>query len=122
MQILYIEDRKDNRALISRILLAEGVQVLEAETADEGIDMARQYVPDLILMDINLPGKDGYMATQTIRGMPDISHIPIIALTANAMRGDKEHSLESGCDGYIAKPIDVDRFFSQVMTFVQTGV
>jgi two-component system cell cycle response regulator DivK len=77
--------------------------------------------PDLILMDINMPGKDGYSATADIRNMPELDHIPIIALTANVMKGDKERSLDAGCDGYIPKPIDIDRFPSEVMHFIRKG-
>ncbi len=120
-RVLYIEDKPDNRLLVRRILMAEDVEVLEAENAEQGIDLARLERPDLILMDINMPGKDGYTATNDIRQMRELDHIPIIALTANVMKGDKERTLDAGCDGYIPKPIDVDRFPSEVMNFIRKG-
>lgn len=119
--ILYIEDKVDNRLLVRRILMAEDIAVLEAESADAGIVLAKERHPDLILMDINMPGKDGYTATNDIRQMPELDDIPIVALTANVMKGDKERSLDAGCDGYIPKPIDVDRFPFEVMNFIRKG-
>jgi two-component system, cell cycle response regulator DivK len=121
LRILYIEDKADNRMLVRRVLLAEGIAVIEAENAEQGIALAKMERPDLILMDINMPGKDGYTATADIRNMPELDHIPIIALTANVMKGDKERSLDAGCDGYIPKPIDIDRFPSEVMHFIRKG-
>lgn len=101
--------------------MVEGLEVLEAESAEQGIAMARSEHPDLILMDINMPGKDGYTATNDIRQMPELDHIPIVALTANVMKGDKERSLDAGCDGYIPKPIDIDRFPIDIMSWIQRG-
>jgi len=120
-RVLYIEDRPDNRGLVRRVLMAEGIEVLEAATADDGISLAIQHLPDLILMDINMPGKDGLTATQELRANPALAHIPIIALTANVMKGDRERTLEAGCDGYIPKPIDVDKFPAEVMNFIAKG-
>jgi two-component system cell cycle response regulator DivK len=120
-RVLYIEDRPDNRGLVRRVLMAEGIEVLEAANADDGISLAVQHLPDLILMDINMPGKDGLTATQELRANPALAHIPIIALTANVMKGDRERTLEAGCDGYIPKPIDVDRFPAEVMNFIAKG-
>jgi two-component system cell cycle response regulator DivK len=120
-RILYIEDKPDNRLLVRRILMAEGMEVIEAASADEGVNLARMEHPDLILMDINMPGKDGFSATFDIRQIPELDHIPIVALTANVMKGDKERSLSAGCDGYIPKPIDVDRFPIEVMNYVRKG-
>jgi two-component system cell cycle response regulator DivK len=120
-RILYIEDKPDNRLLVRRILMAEGMEVIEAASADEGVSLARMEHPDLILMDINMPGKDGFSATLDIRQIPELDHIPIVALTANVMKGDKERSLSAGCDGYIPKPIDVDRFPIEVMNYVRKG-
>jgi two-component system, cell cycle response regulator DivK len=121
VRVLYIEDKSDNRLLVRRILGAEDVEVIEAENAEQGINLAKIEHPDLILMDINMPGKDGYTATNDIRQMHELDHIPIIALTANVMKGDKERTLDAGCDGYIPKPIDVDRFPSEVMNFIRKG-
>lgn len=120
-RVLYIEDRPDNRGLVRRVLMAEGIEVIEAANADDGISLAIQHLPDLILMDINMPGKDGLTATQELRANPDLEHIPIIALTANVMKGDRERTLEAGCDGYIPKPIDVDRFPTEVLNFIAKG-
>ncbi len=120
-KVLYIEDRPDNRMLVRRVLIIEGIELLEAESADQGIALARSEHPDLILMDINMPGKDGYTATNDIRQMPELDHIPIVALTANVMKGDKERSLDAGCDGYIPKPIDIDRFPIDVMNWIKRG-
>ena len=120
-RILYIEDKADNRMLVRRVLMAEEIDVIEAESADEGISLAQKERPDLILMDINMPGKDGLTATNDIRQFPELDHIPIVALTANVMKGDKERSLDAGCDGYIPKPIDVDRFPNEVMNYIKRG-
>jgi two-component system cell cycle response regulator DivK len=120
-RVLYIEDRPDNRSLVRRILMAEGIEVLEAGSADEGTTLARLEHPDLILMDISMPGKDGFSATTDIRRIPELDHIPIVALTANVMKGDKERTLDAGCDGYIPKPIDVDRFPSEIAGYIRKG-
>lgn len=120
-KVLYIEDRPDNRLLVRRVLLVEGMDVLEAANAEQGIALARSERPDLILMDINMPGKDGYTATNDLRQIPELDHIPIVALTANVMKGDKERSLDAGCDGYIPKPIDIDRFPIDIMNWIQRG-
>lgn len=119
MRVLYIEDDPNNRMLVRRILLASDINVEEAADAQTGIDMALANPPDLILMDISMPGMDGLTATEHIRGLPEISHLPIIALTANVMQGDKEKSLNAGCDGYIGKPIDVDTFADQIIQFIR---
>lgn len=120
-RVLYIEDKVDNRMLVKRVLMFEDIEVLEAADADAGIQLAQQEHPDLILMDINMPGKDGYTATNDIRQIHELDSVPIIALTANVMKGDKEKSLDAGCDGYIPKPIDVDRFPIEVMNFIKKG-
>jgi len=118
MRVLYIEDDPNNRLLVRRILMAEGFQVTEAESAQQGIDLALQAPPDLILMDISMPGVDGLTATRQIRGLPQIAHLKIIALTANAMTGDREMILKAGCDGYISKPINIDTFVDEIRQFV----
>lgn len=120
-KVLYIEDRVDNRSLVRRVLMAEGIEVLEATNADDGIRLAIQHLPDLILMDINMPGKDGFTATAELRQYTALAHVPIVALTANVMKGDREKTLEAGCDGYISKPIDVDRFPTDVMSYITKG-
>jgi len=117
-RILYIEDNRDNRLLVRRILLSEGFEVFEASSAEEGIALAEADPPDLILMDVNMPTLDGLTATGHIRNNERLRHIPVVALTANAMRGDREKALDAGCDGYIQKPIDVDRFPTEVLRYL----
>lgn len=116
--ILYIEDNFDNRMLVRRLLEHEGFLVLEAQNAHEALALLQTQQPDLILMDINMPEIDGYTLTRQIKATPQTSQIPIIALTANVMRGDKERTLRAGCDGYIEKPIDIDTFIEQVNQFL----
>lgn len=118
-RVLYIDDDMYNRLLVRRILMAEGMQVEESDSAITGIEMALQNPPDLILMDISMPDMDGLTATINIRGNPAISSIPIVALTANVMQGDKERTLNAGCDGYIGKPIDVDTFVEQISQYLR---
>jgi two-component system cell cycle response regulator DivK len=117
--VLYIEDTFENRMLIKRILQAEGYIVLEAENAHHAIEVIAQNTPDLILMDINMPDVDGYTLTSKLRTMPKLKSIPILALTANVMRGDRERSLAAGCDGYIQKPIDVDTFSDLIASYLE---
>lgn len=121
-RLLYIEDNKDNRMLVRRILLASDYEfeLREAENARDGIAMAEQDPPDMILMDISMPDMDGLTATRMIRSNPTLNHVLVIALTANAMQGDKEKTLEAGCDGYIRKPVDVDRFPEEVMSYIRS--
>jgi two-component system cell cycle response regulator DivK len=117
-RILYIEDDFNNRILVRRILMAAGHDVNEADNAADGIHLAVQDPPDLILMDISMPGMDGLTATAEIRSSPDLAHIPVIAVTANVMEGDRERSLSAGCDGYIQKPIDVDTFADEISQYL----
>jgi two-component system, cell cycle response regulator DivK len=117
--IFYIEDNIDNRTLIRRILTAEGYQVVEAGNAKEALETLISLRPDLILMDINMPEVDGYTLTAQIRGISGFESIPIVALTANVMRGDRERSLEAGCDGYIQKPIDIDILPQQIERYLR---
>jgi two-component system cell cycle response regulator DivK len=106
--ILYVEDNPENRMLIRRILLAEGFTVVECPGAQPALEKVKTLVPDLILMDINMPDMDGYTLSGIIKQDPRFARVPIIALTANVMRGDKERILSAGFDGYIQKPVDVD--------------
>ena len=118
--ILYVEDNIDNRTLVRRILMAEGYNLLEAGDAIQALDILKNTQPNLILMDINMPDMDGYSLTAKIKGSPGLEAIPIIALTANVMRGDRERSLEAGCDGYIQKPIDIDTLSEQIESFLRS--
>jgi len=117
--ILYIEDNPDNRSLIRRVLEAEGYRFIEAANAGAALTLLEQGSPDLILMDINMPDMDGYTLTAKIRSMPAYTRVPIVAVTANVMRGDREKSLEAGCDGYIQKPIDIDNLPFQIERFMR---
>jgi len=117
--ILYVEDNVDNRTLVRRILMAEGYNLLEANNATKALEILNQFQPNLILMDINMPDMDGYSLTAKIKSTPGLESIPIVALTANVMRGDRERSLEAGCDGYIQKPIDIDLLSEQIERFLR---
>jgi two-component system cell cycle response regulator DivK len=116
--ILYVEDNPDNRNLIRRVLNADGYSVVEAINAAQAIEKLEDNRIDLILMDINMPDMDGYTLTSKIKSIQKFSKIPIVAVTANVMRGDREKSLEAGCDGYIQKPIDIDTLSQQIERFI----
>ncbi len=118
-KVLYVEDNDDNRILVRRILEAEGYHVLEATSAQEGLTLAREHHPDLILVDINMPEVDGLTMTAHLKSDPDLAQVPVVAITANVMKGDRERTLAAGCDGYIQKPIDVDLLPQQVARFLQ---
>ena len=118
-KILYIEDNFANRMLVSRILMVEDYEAFEAEDGPTGIELAMKEKPDLILMDVNLPDIDGYELTAKMREIPELADTPIIAMTANVMQGDREKSLNAGCDGYIPKPIDVDSLPGQIADFLE---
>jgi len=117
--ILYVEDNPENRLLVRRVLMAEGFDVAEAESASKAVEFINTRYPDLILMDINMPEVDGYTLTSRLRENPRLNGVPIIALTANVMKGDRERTLEAGCDGYIQKPIDVDMLPQQILRFLK---
>lgn len=116
--ILYVEDNPDNRLLVKRILLSEDYSLLEAMDATEALDVLKSTRPDLILMDINMPDMDGYTLTAKIKSLPGFEGVPILAVTANVMRGDKEKTLEAGCDGYIQKPLDIDQLTREIEKFI----
>lgn len=117
-RILYIDDDPVNRSLINRLLTSYDFKVLEAQTGLEGIAIARREMPDLILMDINMPGLDGHETTTRMRSLPSLEKIPIVAVTARTTTGERELALAAGCDGYIPKPIDVDTFPEQVISYL----
>ena len=118
-KVLYIEDDNNNRVLVERVLLAEGYEVITAINAENGIQLAIEESPDIILMDINMPEVDGFTATAHLREIPHLKKVPIIAVTANVMKGDMEETLAAGCDGYIPKPIDIDRFSEEIEYFLE---
>ncbi len=116
--ILYVEDNSDNRKLVRRVLEVEGYSVIEAKDGAQALECLGNEPIDLALMDINMPDMDGYTLTAKIKAMPEFSKLPIVAVTANVMRGDRERSLEAGCDGYIQKPIDIDTLSQQIERFL----
>jgi two-component system cell cycle response regulator DivK len=118
--ILHIEDNFENRILVRRILQYSGYEVLEAENAYEALKLLECTTPDMILMDINMPDIDGYSLTRQLKLNIKFRNIPIVAITANVMKGDREKSLLAGCDGFIAKPINVDSFIDQIQGFMNT--
>jgi signal transduction histidine kinase len=118
-KVLYVEDNPESRLLVRRILEVRGYRVIEAEDGLAAIQKAREEVPDLILMDINIPGLDGFAVTTRLKSIPALQSVPIVALTASAiMEGDRERTLVAGCDGYLQKPVDVDRLPQQVAEFI----
>jgi two-component system cell cycle response regulator DivK len=118
-KVLYIDDDMANRVLVSRVLMAAGFELQDTDNARQGIEMAQTFRPDVILMDISMPDMDGITATHHIRDIPSIADTIVIALTANAMTGDREAFLEAGCDGYISKPIDIDTFVDDIMQYLR---
>ena len=116
--ILYVEDNSDNRKLVRRVLEVEGYLVVEATNGFEAMERLQGQPIDLALMDINMPDTDGYTLTSKIKAMPQFAKMPIVAVTANVMRGDRERSLQAGCDGYIQKPIDIDNLSQQIERFL----
>lgn len=127
-KILYVEDNPQNMRLVKKILMSVGYEVLEAVDGLTGVAVAAREQPDLILMDINLPDINGLEATARLKASPQLSWIPVIALTANAMHGDREYCIAAGCDGYLAKPVmknellsTVAMFLSQASPYAQAG-
>src|SRR5690349_23408737 len=113
-KILYIEDTENNRILVTRRLEKKGYQVLTADNAEQGLALANTEMPDVILMDMGMPGTDGWTATRNLKANPKLKGIPVIALTAHAMQGDREKAMESGCDDYETKPFDFPRLFEKI--------
>ncbi|HXV42774.1 MAG TPA: response regulator [Anaerolineae bacterium] len=118
-KILYIEDNLDNMTLVKRVLEIEGYEVIEAGNGKDGLAKAISNRPDIIITDINLPDIDGYEITDTLKKGKETAHIPVIAMTANVMKKDRESVLQAGCDGYISKPIDIDELPSQIENFLK---
>jgi two-component system cell cycle response regulator DivK len=118
VRILYIEDNPQNMRLVRKMLHIGGYEMLEAVNGLTGVAVAARERPDLILMDINLPDIDGLEATARLKAMPDLAHIPVVALTANAMHGDRERFIAAGCDGYLAKPVTKNELLNTVAHFI----
>jgi len=117
--ILVIDDNELNQKLVRSLLKIGNYRVLEADNAGKGIQLAQQFQPDLILMDIQLPDMDGLQATKQILSDKNVKHIPIVAFSSYAMDGDKEKALVAGCVGYITKPIDTKSFSKTIAEYIQ---
>lgn len=117
-RILVVEDNKDNMTLIVDVLSSFNYDVLQAVDGEMGVELAQQEKPDLILMDLSLPRMDGWTAARYLKSDARLKHIPVIALTAHAMVGDKERALEAGCDDYLSKPIDLPELAKKLMQYL----
>ena len=113
-RILIVEDNYCNRDILSRLLVRKGFEVITAVDAETGIEKARDESPDLILMDLRLPEMDGWQATRIIKADEEMASIPVIALTAHALSGEREKALEAGCDDYDTKPVDLPRLLGKI--------
>ncbi len=113
-KILLVEDNQMNRDMLSRRLARKGYEVVIAIDGQQGVEMARSETPDLILMDMSLPVLDGWEATRQLKGAPETQAIPVIALTAHAMAGDREKAVEAGCNDYDTKPIKLPRLLEKI--------
>ena len=121
-RVLVVEDEEDNMNLFVQILQYHGCEVLQACDGREAITVAQRELPDLILMDLSLPALDGWEATRAIKDIPALAGIPVVALTAHAMVGDREKALRAGCDGYISKPIEVTTFYEELLGYLPDRV
>ena len=119
--ILVVEDQEDNRRIMRDLLTSAGYEVIEAVTGEEGVAAAETHRPDLILMDIQLPGLDGYEATRQIKANPDLHHIPIIVVTSYALSGDDVKAFEAGCNAYVSKPFSPRELLAKVRKHLPEG-
>ena len=117
-RILVVEDEEDNRRIVRDLLTSGGYEIIEAVTGEEGVTAAETHLPDLILMDIQLPGLDGYEATRRIKANPALRHIPIIAVTSYALSGDDIKAFEAGCDAYISKPFSPRALLAKIREYL----
>jgi two-component system cell cycle response regulator DivK len=117
-RILYVEDNENNVYMLVRRLERQGFEVLVAADGQQGVAMARSEHPDLIVMDLNMPVLDGWEATRQLKGAPETRAIPVIALSAHAMSGDRERALEAGCDEYDTKPVRIDSLMAKIRTLL----
>ena len=118
-KILVVDDNEDGRELVVKILKNRGYQMIEAVDGEEALEKASAECPDLILLDISIPKIDGYEVTRRLKSQVKFKDTPIIALTAHAMKGDREKALEAGCDGYISKPIDIHELPDQIKSYLK---
>jgi CheY-like chemotaxis protein len=121
-RILLVEDNEDNRDMLSRRLERKGHDVTMAVDGGQGVEMARAQLPDLILMDMSLPVLDGWEATRQLKAGPETAGIPIIALTAHAMAGDREKAIQAGCDDYDIKPVELPRLLGKIASLLPGDV
>ena len=118
-KILIVDDNEDSRDLVVKVLKNKGYQMVEAVDGEDALEKAESENPDIILLDISIPKLDGYEVTRRLKSREKFRNIPIIALTAHAMKGDKEKALEAGCDGYISKPINVHELPDQIKSYMK---
>ena len=118
-RVLVVEDTEDNRKIIRDLLTSAGYEMIEAVNGEEGVAMAAEHRPDLILMDIQLPVLDGYEATRRIKANPALRHIPVIAVTSYALSGDEDKTRAAGCDAYVAKPFSPRLLLAKVRGFLE---
>jgi two-component system, cell cycle response regulator DivK len=117
-RILVVEDEEDNRRIVRDLLTSVGYEIIEAVTGEEGVKAAETQLPDLILMDIQLPGLDGYEATRRIKANPVLHHIPIIVVTSYALSGDDAKAFAAGCDGYVSKPFSPRALLAKIRQYL----
>lgn len=117
-RILVVEDQEDNRKIVRDLVTANGYELVEAATGEEGLEMATRERPDLILMDIQLPGMDGYEVTRRIKANPALKKIPVIAVTSYALSGDDQKAFSAGCDGYVTKPFSPRLLLAKIREFL----
>ncbi len=120
-RILVIEDQEDNRQILRDLLTSAGYEMIDAVTGEEGLAVAEAHRPDLIFMDIQLPGLDGYEVTRRIKANPALRHIPIIAVTSYALSGDDVKALAAGCDAYVAKPFSPRSLLAKIREYLPEG-
>ena len=116
--ILVVEDQEDNRRIMRDLLTSAGYEIIEALSGEEGVAAAETHRPDLILMDIQLPGLDGYEATRQIKAKPDLEHIPIIVVTSYALSGDDVKAFEAGCNAYVSKPFSPRELLAKIREYL----
>ena len=120
-RILYVEDNEDNVYMLARRLRRRGYEVVVASDGEKGVEMARADAPSLILMDLSLPVLDGWAATRELKAAPETRHVPVIALSAHAMEGDRESALAAGCDDYDTKPVELERLLAKIEALLTSG-